>query len=572
MFKNKKTVIVEIGWESSKILEMGSPREGKGQMARVHGLPVKEMGEKEVESVCSYLLHHYVRQETQIELLLPFTQGYFHSFSLPWIPRRDRETAFGFLIDEEVPLPAEDRIADLTVVAEQKKKNMLKIAIGAAKKSWIGQYAQGFAAAGIKVKGIDFAVSSFGCALKEAGLDNVLYIDNDGQNLNVMLYREGTPNLIRAFPLKPLAEAPDQAGHWAAETAKTLMRSGYGFGTASFQVLTGSDQVSADLATALMTAGRFIPTEKAVRTRIWSKLQSEERPFEELALFGHAYRLKAQKPHFNFYRPDNKERGAGEKKKVKFGLVMGAVLIVLFLAAGAAERCFPHRAEEKITAADNGPRPAADDRQLSQSKQDYRLLTASAGEKTLQLIAALSDTVNLTKIELSDSGLAVSGEAPTGSGVYQVMKGIERLGWGTPELSEYAQDEAGRISFSCAAQEREKSGAEAKAVGAETADLETRGFKASRKGELPLVFDQCRQVFIDRGVAVTGFGIDSGSKDGSGDSGGDGHVLVRMDWQGSWQSIGAGLDYLEKEKGVGIRELELAPNGGQGILWIDFSS
>ena len=99
---------------------------------------VIQQGNVRNENVLFDILSTYSAQhpgDTQkAYLAIPLQQGFIRSYTLPWIPKRDRKSAISLLVDEEISIARSDLLFDFLVLSEEKHKS-LQILLGATRQS-----------------------------------------------------------------------------------------------------------------------------------------------------------------------------------------------------------------------------------------------------------------------------------------------------------------------------------------------------------------------------------------------------------------------------------------------------
>jgi len=113
---------------------------------------VIEQGNVRNENVLNDILLAYGAQhpgESQkVYLAIPLQQGFIRSYTLPWIPKRDRKSAISLLVDEEISIARSDLLYDFLVLSEEKYKG-IQILLGASRQSLLDRYVFIFGRAGV---------------------------------------------------------------------------------------------------------------------------------------------------------------------------------------------------------------------------------------------------------------------------------------------------------------------------------------------------------------------------------------------------------------------------------------
>lgn len=113
------------------------------------------------EALTEYRRRHCSAKNPDAYLLLPLQTGLIRELNLPWISERYRDSAVGYYIKHEIPVPPEELVYYYSIV-EEKEKEFLKIKISAARRENISRYINCMLQAGYNLKGIEYAVNAIG--------------------------------------------------------------------------------------------------------------------------------------------------------------------------------------------------------------------------------------------------------------------------------------------------------------------------------------------------------------------------------------------------------------------------
>ena len=145
-----------------------------------------------IEVLSDYAALQNLTERRKAYLAIPLHQGFIRSYTLPWIPKRDRKSAISLLVDEEISIAKSDLLFDFLVLAED-KKNSLEILLGATRQSLLNQYVLIFGRAGYRITSVDFAFSILGQSLGFAPGEDVLYLQRESDSLQMVLFRGTVP-------------------------------------------------------------------------------------------------------------------------------------------------------------------------------------------------------------------------------------------------------------------------------------------------------------------------------------------------------------------------------------------
>ncbi len=445
----KKKVVLEITLTGVKVMEMGiGARQEKSIVSYQWHSSAQE--KEAMVKIENDLRIKYGRRDTEAYLLIPFAQSYLHTFTLPWIRKRNRKSAFTYLLEEEIPLPPEERITDVCVVAEDKKANYLRVLVGAAKKPEVHKYMKYCAQAGLSVAGINYSVAAVGQALKRCGLKKALYIHVEERNLNLILFDEGVPLLVRNAVLeKDDAGSGPERATLVREIRRMLVRSGLWPMTETFTVITGKDPLAASLGEELSAGDNHFSVDGEVWPRLWAALQCEERGEDELALMSYAWGIREGKSQLNFNREALKIK---KKERERHW----SVALALLIGAGSLAWYMPYREELKIQQEISRLQQEVQSQAVGGFTESQLFLPGSARVEVGDFLQRVPESVQLIQVEVTISGLLVKGQAESGDGVHKLIKVLEELNWRLPTLQEYSRGGDGKIKFSLAAGNKNK--------------------------------------------------------------------------------------------------------------------
>ena len=264
---------------------------------------VIEQGNVRNETILSDILLTYGAQHPgespKAYLAISLQQGFIGSYTLPWIPKRDRKSAISLLVDEEIAIERTDLLFDFLVLSEEKHKG-LQILLGATRQSVLDRYVYIFERAGFKVSGVDFAFSILGQSLGFEPNEDILYLKRESVSFQMALFRGAVPesvrslneraeereNEIRRFLLYYRTQHPDL-------NLKRLVWNG--------------DSVAELLAQGLLMSNHVSEVEQAQLRDVpdaWRAILEGNKGWGEVAV-GYGIKIAAHRPELNLWRQPN---------------------------------------------------------------------------------------------------------------------------------------------------------------------------------------------------------------------------------------------------------------------------
>jgi hypothetical protein len=254
-------------------------------------------------------------QKIPVYLLLPFEKGLMREYKLPWIKKRDRDSAIEYCLKHEMPYLIEELVFNYRVIEERKGQD-LRIQVTACRRDVIKLYTQCFAKAGYVIKGIEYSAWALGEFLNAPESATLLCLRKANLNeAELILFQGAVPLIIREIRISQ-GEYSAPNVFFNSQDLKVpvdfLLTDGSLESTEAAELLRGLSLVS--------QAKTFAPP----------AAPTEEQFLEGLAtytLLGERQRVQAQK-NYNFFEENN-------FKRVKIlALIVVTCLILLLSAAG----------------------------------------------------------------------------------------------------------------------------------------------------------------------------------------------------------------------------------------------
>ncbi|CAA7601598.1 Hypothetical protein DEACI_2265 [Acididesulfobacillus acetoxydans] len=368
-------------------------------------------------------------------LLLPWQQGFARGFRLPWFSAGQRRQALNYFIEEETPISGEEVLNDFSVV-EEKRGKFLEVLAAAVRKSVLTDFVRSFAEAGFRVERVDLAVTALSCVLPLESGQNVLYLKEDEDQLEMALFRGTRLEVVRTFG-KAGADA-DEIEVWR-ELKRTLFYYAAQDPDFSLQRVCTPDPATAGETGERMrqSLGYAVDVCPAVALpRDFEKFRGVLKEVPAAYAASAAYRTGQG---LNLWRQEEEQRKV--RRRIAWGI--GAVVILL---AGVFAFWWPvqarsNRLEEELAVL----RPQGYRAEKSIRQEE---ILAESWDKLHRQPLVLADSLRvmtdwqgsgltLTEIEYKEGKINLKGKAEKGAQVEKLMQKMQSQGWVSPVLAAY---------------------------------------------------------------------------------------------------------------------------------------
>jgi hypothetical protein len=154
-----------------------------------------------LETLKEFRREHYGEKIVDAYLLIPFHNGLIREYKLPWLDRKNRDTAVKYFLEQEIPAPEGELVYNYEET-EEKEGEYLKITVTAARKDIILGYSACLRQAGYRLQGVQYSSAVQGEALGFEDTARVLVIQGiKGEKVQLSLYRGKVPEIIRVVEL-----------------------------------------------------------------------------------------------------------------------------------------------------------------------------------------------------------------------------------------------------------------------------------------------------------------------------------------------------------------------------------
>ncbi len=382
--------------------------------------------------------------------LIPFQLGFIRTYRLPWIAKVDRNTAIGFLIDEEVPIPGSDLLSDFLILEENRKDNLLHILVGATRRSLIQAYVEAFHQVGFQVNNIDFAISALGYALGLENNEESLYLRAKDGTLQLILFSGIIPEVVRTLVADHRSASSE--AELVSEIQRVLLYYGNQHpGLALKRIYIAGEDLAELIAGRLQKAGTVSQVQKADSVRIpvaWKKRYSEW-PDNAIAVIGYVLRILQQAPGINLWR----KQADGEKRDFTFKVISRASVLALIVGllisfplqnreSKLQNEVEQLRSQSRESLAFTNRQNEFEDAWLKAQEHPYYV-----GEQLSKIQRLLPLGVELSHLEYKEGGLALQGTTDNAEHFEGLLEALKSSGLEHPLLTTYQQTDQDSIKF-----------------------------------------------------------------------------------------------------------------------------
>ena len=415
---------------------------------------VIEQGNVRNEAALINILSLYKAQQPgaiqKAYLAIPLHQGFLRSYTLPWIPKRDRKSAISLLIDEEIPIARTDLLFDFLVVSEERPKE-LQILLGATRRSLLEQYVFIFAGAGFKVTGVNFAFSVLGQSIGFEPKEDVLYLQGETDAFQIVLFRGAVPESFRALN--------ERKEEWGNEIRRFLLYYRTQHPELNLKRLVWKgDSVAETLAFDLLASHHVSVVQEAKLMNVpdsWQNLLTGTEGWHEVAV-GYGIRISAHRPELNLWHQQNTTQTVQQRYQG-----MAVFLVALFILGNLGwfslyQRTAPLQQEVQQLSLQGAKieAQAKHQRELQVAWSKVKINPDKIGEglAQIQAIQALPGAdLEIKQVVYKQGSMSLVGSAMIASSVEDLIHKLRTMGWQQPALSSYKLTSLNNVEFSLSA-------------------------------------------------------------------------------------------------------------------------
>lgn len=410
--------------------------------------------EESLRSILSTYRSQNPGKLAKVYLAVSMQQGFIGAYTLPWLSKRDRESAISLLVDEEISIPKSELFYDYFILTEEQPKS-LQILLGATRRSILEQYAFIFDQAGFPLNEIDFAYSALGQAFRFDADQDVLYLQGEPEGVKMISFRGVVPKNLRmlsSFSANETYSETDLLEERKNEIGRFLLyyqtqQSDYNL---QRLVWSGGSDVSR-LAQELHSTNSNLLFEQAVIKDLpdsWQKVLEQNHGVAEVAV-GYGLRVISQRPGLNLWREP-----FAKGKLMKAYLRLGFAAIILLITGTLVWLSLSRLALPLQDELSQLSREGTDI--LEQNQQQADLLSAwkkasvhreKIGERLAEVQASAGVELEIKQITFKNGNLSIQGSADDSKNVQAFIKTLRILGWADPLLSSYKMTVESTVDF-----------------------------------------------------------------------------------------------------------------------------
>ena len=425
---------------------------------------VIEQGNVRNEAVLIEILSAYGAQHPgkaqKAYLAIPLQQGFIRSYTLPWIPKRDRKSAISLLVDQEISIARSDLLFDFLVLSEEKHIS-IQVLLGATRQSLLEHYVFVFGRAGFKVTGIDFAFSILGQSLEFKPNEDVLYLQGDFDSIQMVLFRGAVPEIIRTLPALSTTKVSVESTKRLIEAlGNEIQRFLLYYRTQQTdlnlkRLVWSGDSVAEKLAQELLESDHVTSVEQAKLRCIpgaWRELLDKENGWGEVAA-GYGLRISAQGPELNLWRKSNEVQSVLRRYQGIALFACALLMLGTMTWVWLFQATMPLQ-QEVQQLSNQGARIVAqtkNQKELEVAWKKVKIYPEKLGFGLIQVQALSNTTLTIEHVNYKLGNLSLSGRANAASSVQSLIRTMREMGWEQPALSSYKLTSSNNVEFSLSA-------------------------------------------------------------------------------------------------------------------------
>ena len=415
---------------------------------------VIEQGNVRNENVLIDILTTYGAQhpgESQkAYLAIPLQQGFIRSFTLPWIPKRDRKSAISLLVDEEISIARSDLLFDFLVLSEEKHKG-IQILLGATRQSLLDRYVFIFGRAGFKVTGVDFAFSILGKSLGFEPNEDVLYLQGESDSFQMALFRGAVPESVRSLN--------ERTEEWENEIRRFLLYYRTQHPDLNLKRLVwNGDAVAELLAQGLLTSNHVPAVEQAKLRNVpdsWRKVLEGNKGWGEVAV-GYGIRISAHRPELNLWRQPNTAQTVQRRYRGMALFIFALFIIGTIIWFSLYQMALPLQQDVQQISRQGAMIEAQtkhqEDLETAWNKVKIHTERIGDGLAQIQAMQALPGVeLKIEQVIYKQGSMSLRGSAKDARSVQTLIRTLRTMGWEQPALSSYKLTSLNNVEFSLSA-------------------------------------------------------------------------------------------------------------------------
>ncbi len=202
MLDERKSVFIEVSSKEVRFLYWEKIFWSKNAKLNFYTFPLNSQDNRKnkdelIEVLTDFRKRYLGNKKISTYLLIPLQMGLIREFKLPWIPKKNRESAVGYYIEHEIPVPSGELVYYCQEL-EEKENEYLKVRVSAARRENISKYAGYLTNAGYRLEGVEYAVNCVGKVLDILGDKRVLVLQEiEEGRVQLALYKGSMLEVIK---------------------------------------------------------------------------------------------------------------------------------------------------------------------------------------------------------------------------------------------------------------------------------------------------------------------------------------------------------------------------------------
>jgi type IV pilus assembly protein PilM len=393
------------------------------------------------------LVSHGIKGRVKVRIGIPLYNGFIREYVIPWIPKRERIQLLSYLADEEIPIPANERVSDYFIREDNSSQKRLCIILSGIRKSVLLGITTCFEEAGFLIEYIGFSAIAWAKVMDFGERDHTLVITEQAGRLQLILYKGQIPEIIRTIPPRTKSLRGEEVrleiqrflAYFSTLNEQVKIERIIGFGGEEAESLGRGicDYFSKERGRELI----FQTLEEALQNkqRIGIEPSHRERILTSIGMA--SYKLTTT--FNNFWREENRKRK--EQKNVWFAALV-------FLALSLAGLGFRSYVNENLNIL------RQEVARIEMAGEHFRQQGNSQGEKArawstlvkkpsdigielAQLQGLTGKGVQLERLDYKGNVLVIQGNAIEPVLVQEVVSSLQSMGWEKARLTGYRQEQ-----------------------------------------------------------------------------------------------------------------------------------
>ncbi len=403
---------------------------------------VIEQGQVRQPEKLTHLLQEAIESELRnlknktpiyLKLGIPGHSLFIHEYLLPWTKKKERKGLLKYLAEEEIPIPPEELLYEYSLV-EDIENRKLKILLAGIRRTYLYSLVDVFQRAGFVVKEVGVSLLAWKWALGLNDEEGTLICLEENDQVHIILYKRGAPQLIRGFEIQRLLFYLEP---FEPEGAVRRIITGRGrrakeAGLAIQDILSrhqGEEPLLQELSKVLEDQSPKISSD-------WQDILGEHQGEQVLTCMGLLGKIPS---NIDFWRHQQE----GRKNRTRKQIVAGILLFIL-LGASLTFLQTQQRSnllqEEYVLLKDL----EANQRELQENTmrpiytwQEAESKKTIVGQELRALLALRDESIQLKRIEIKGNTLFIEGGTAEALVVPRVFQQLKELAWTNVELVNY---------------------------------------------------------------------------------------------------------------------------------------